>query len=113
MDACREAIYSNDYYDFINSATGRGNIYMDEASCIQPLENGFEVLYFDGKQDEVSVTRFTYFGIPNCYGLVDTAALEGSGILTMQNFPTLPLKGNGILIGFVDTGERVIIMSSS
>lgn len=102
MDACREAIYSNDYYDFINSATGRGNIY--DASCIQPLEASFEVLYFPRNREEIDITSFTYLGVPNCYGLVDTAALERTGILTMQNFPTLSLKGNGILIGFVDTG---------
>lgn len=35
---------------------------------------------------------------------MDTSALEGTGILTMQNFPTLPLKGNGVLMGFIDTG---------
>lgn len=104
MDQCKEAIYSNDYYDFINSLTGRGNIYREEASCVQPLEAGYEVLYFDGRNEEVSINRFTYFGIPDCYGLMDTAALEKTGILTMQNFPTLSLKGNGILIGFVDTG---------
>lgn len=31
----------------------------------------------------------------------------------MQNQPTLSLEGNGVMTGFIDTGERVIIMSSS
>ncbi|MCI8327999.1 MAG: S8 family peptidase, partial [Lachnospiraceae bacterium] len=51
-----------------------------------------------------NITSLAYFAIPKCYALVDTAALEETGILTMQNFPTLPLKGDGVLMGFIDTG---------
>ena len=35
---------------------------------------------------------------------MDDAALSGSGILKVQNQPTLSLKGEGILLGFLDTG---------
>jgi hypothetical protein len=43
---------------------------------------------------------------------MDESALEASGILKIQNQPALSLKGQGVLIGFLDTGERVIILSS-
>ena len=60
----------------------------------------------------LSVGSYSYSEIPKCYGLLDQTALEVSGILKMQNQPVLALKGRGVLIGFIDTGERVIIMSS-
>lgn len=38
------------------------------------------------------------------YGLLDREALEASGILQVQEQPFLDLRGNGTLLGFVDTG---------
>ena len=37
-------------------------------------------------------------------GLMDKSALEATGVLAIQNQPFLNLKGNGVLIGIVDTG---------
>lgn len=37
-------------------------------------------------------------------GLMDKSALEATGVLAIQNQPFLNLKGNGVLVGFVDTG---------
>lgn len=37
-------------------------------------------------------------------GLLDRASLEASGIIQVQNQPYLDLRGQGVLIGFVDTG---------
>ena len=34
----------------------------------------------------------------------DRDTLNQAGILPIQNYPTLQLKGNGILIGFIDSG---------
>ena len=42
--------------------------------------------------------------IPPIQGLLGTVDLEASGILAVQNQPYLNLKGQGILLGFVDTG---------
>lgn len=103
---CTTPIYSNDYFDFINTLSGREGVYSDENVCVQPLEGDFEVLFYPRELElgEIQISRYTYLGIPKCYALMSTEALEGTGILTMQNFPTLPLKGTGVLIGFVDTG---------
>lgn len=103
---CTTSIYSNDYFDFINTISRREGIYSNENLCAQPLEGGFEVLFSprDMDVDDILLSRYTYLAIPKCYALMNTEALEKTGILTMQNFSTLPLKGNGVLIGFVDTG---------
>ncbi|MBP1736160.1 MAG: peptidase family protein [Oscillospiraceae bacterium] len=41
---------------------------------------------------------------PVVFGLLDRAALEASGIIQVQNQPYLSLRGQGVLIGIVDTG---------
>lgn len=43
-------------------------------------------------------------GIPSVLGLLGRAELEASGIIQMQQQPYLDLKGQGVLIGFIDTG---------
>ena len=99
---CTEAVYSEDYFDFINTLSREVNMRNgDEILCSQPLDNGFEVLFYPREVVETgdfNIARLTYIGVPKCYALMDTSALEGTGILTMQNFPTLPLKGNGVLM---------------
>lgn len=45
-----------------------------------------------------------YFTIPKLYTLLDTASLDASGILEIQNQPFLNLDGANILLGFIDTG---------
>ena len=45
-----------------------------------------------------------YYSIPKLFTLLDTASLEASGILRVQNQPFLNLKGRGVIIGFIDTG---------
>ncbi|MBP1736161.1 MAG: peptidase family protein [Oscillospiraceae bacterium] len=42
--------------------------------------------------------------IPRIMGLLDRPALEASGIVQVQGQPYLNLLGNGVLIGFLDTG---------
>ena len=53
-----------------------------------------------------------YEATPKCYGLLSTQALEETGILRMQNLSALSLTGQGVFVAIIDTGERVIIMSS-
>lgn len=47
---------------------------------------------------------FGYFVIPKVYGLLDAGSMEAAGITSVQNQPVLMQKGQGVLIGFVDTG---------
>jgi hypothetical protein len=42
--------------------------------------------------------------IPKCYGLMDVYADEGSGVRALSALPGLSLTGEGVIIGFVDTG---------
>lgn len=102
-DYCREAIYSNDYYDVIINYNEY--IQSDLITCIQRVSDIYDIAYLSRELvPPLSVNIYNYSAIPNCFTLLDQTALEKSGILTLQNQPVLNLRGSGILIGFVDTG---------
>lgn len=101
---CEEAVYSNDYYDFI---TERFSGIIGEISgyCMQNINNVYDVIYASREGLlPLSIANYSYSAIPQCFALMDESALEASGILRLHNYPTLGLKGQGVLIGFVDTG---------
>ncbi len=107
LAVCRERILSEDYRDFIVRRL-RENIFdfpLNEDICKKDISVGFEVVYVDKERaDPIDLGRYPYYSIPKCYTLIDTEALEQAGILQIQNYPTLGLQGNGVMIGFVDTG---------
>ena len=112
MPSCKEQVYSNDYFDFI-IPFGEAYTVSPPGTCIQRIDEDYDILYYAREGlPPLSIGNYTYSSIPKCFGLLDQTALEVSGILRMQNQPALQLTGSGVLIGFVDTGERVIIMSS-
>lgn len=109
---CDEIIRSNETYDILLARESL-EISTDRAECVQNIGETFVVEYFSRSDvPELSIENYGYSVIPKCFGLLDTLALETTGILPLQNQPALSLRGQGIFIGFVDTGERVIIMSS-
>ncbi len=104
MTDCRQQIHSNDYYDFI-IPYGVGTEQITVSGCTQRVSEDYDVFFFPREGlPPLSIGSYSYTTIPKCYGLLDTTALEVSGILRMQNQPVLSLKGNGVLIGFIDTG---------
>jgi subtilisin family serine protease len=104
MLSCKEQVYSNDYFDFIIPYGVAAEVPAAEG-CVQRISEEFDIFFYPGAGlPPLSVENNTYTSIPKCYGLLDTTALEASGILRLQNQPVLSLKGNGVLVGFIDTG---------
>jgi subtilisin family serine protease len=104
MLSCKEQAYSNDYFDFIIPYGVAAEVPGAEG-CVQRISEEFDIFFYPREGlTPLSVQNNTYTSIPKCYGLLDTAALEASGILKLQNQPVLSLKGNGVLVGFIDTG---------
>lgn len=109
---CKEAVYSNDYYDIIVEYVLETRGEPIANACIQTLDAIYDIFYLpQADNPPLSIKNYSYNAIPSCYALMDESALEASGILRLQNQPTLMLKGQGVLIGFLDSGERVIILS--
>ncbi len=100
---CEEAVYSNDYYDFIMEYVLQGRPVIKD--CTQKINDIFEIAYLSRNSNLLlNIQNYEYTSIPKCYTLLDESALEASGILRIQNQPALSLKGQGVLIGFLDTG---------
>lgn len=104
---CKEKIISEDYWDFIIP------LYRDEELkevdpenvCIQDMDFGYKSVSVDRRiLLPLSFREYWYSTIPKCYALLDMQPLDAAGIITLQNYPTLQLMGDGIMIGFLDTG---------
>lgn len=107
LEDCREKILSQDYLDFIVPSYRQNMEYAfsDQQACIQEVGFGYRILYIDQTfAQDVTIEQFGYNGIPNCYALLDSAAMNEAGISAVQNYPTLQLQGEGVMIGFLDTG---------
>lgn len=104
---CRERILSEDYRDFIveDVRTNYMRNVIQESTCKIDLDFGYQCVYLPQTiADPVTFERFSYNAVPRCYTLLGMEALNQAGILQTQNYPTLQLKGENILIGFIDTG---------
>lgn len=104
---CREEILSEDYRDFVIGGISSDfltNLPLDEY-CTQTADFEYKCLYLPALLAEpITFDRFPYYTIPKCYAPISLEALNQTGILQIQNFPSLQLKGDGILIGFLDSG---------
>ncbi len=104
---CREKIVSEDYADFITEydIPSENVLQRFNAECYQAIDEVYSAVYVPlSKIDELSILKYPYKAIPTLYGLMDMVALEDAGILKLQNQPALNLKGQGTLIGIIDTG---------
>ncbi len=104
---CREKILSQDYRDFIipDYFSDMEVLFPESEACVQPVGFGHRIVYIsESYVPELTIERYGYNSIPGCYALTDLDALNTTGISAVQNYPTLQLQGNGIIIGFVDTG---------
>lgn len=104
---CREKIMSEDYRDFIYEQEMPSEMEMvrDGSLCEQEAGFFYRTVYINKLYtDPLTLDRFAYGAIPNCYGLLDQEMLEQAGISQVQNYPTLQLLGEGVLVGIIDTG---------
>ncbi len=103
MPDCEEAVYSEDYYDFIVERSLEELV--GSGFCMQEVDFNYVTVYYrpTGADPELNLKDYTYTAIPNCFGLLDQSALESSGIIKVRDQPNLSLTGRGVLIGFADT----------
>ncbi|MBA4697969.1 MAG: S8 family peptidase [Ruminococcus sp.] len=104
---CKERILSEDYHDFIISETRPFPIpnVVSEQFCAQYANYGYRCVYLSRILTEpINMSKYDYTSIPKCYSPLSMEALNQSGILQIQNYPTLQLRGQNIMIGFIDTG---------
>ena len=95
MTDCEEAVYSNDYFDFLATKE-----YMEDIPagdyCVQELDEDYVAVYDHMRGREMKTGEFSYGVIPKCFGLLNNVALGQSGILKVRDQPNLALTGRGV-----------------
>lgn len=117
MDDCREIIVSEDYADFIVNFIGEDALAREKfgVECFQRISSYYGIVYRPlNAIQTLSLRNYSYNSIPALYGLMERdlavrrrdleLALDESGILKLQNQPTLRLRGQGCIMAFIDTG---------
>lgn len=78
---------------------------LKEERCEQDAGFDYKCIYLPSDlADPISLARYSYNSIPKCYAPLAMETLNQAGILPVQNYPTLQLKGQGVLVGFMDSG---------
>ena len=116
---CREAIISNDVYDYITDFSIRDVSTQKGVICVEKIEEPYSVVYLD--RNEVPTLEndfFEYQSIPKLYGIMQENNISdkninnekknifnliNSGIMQVQKSP-LHLTGKGTVIAVIDTG---------
>lgn len=104
-ERCAEIIYSNEYLNFLvkyeNDING---VYESiDPECVNIVNNRFLVAYRSIEGLNLN-GAFGYSVIPKCYGLMDMSGVTAIGADRVRDLPGLGLTGQGVLIGFADTG---------
>lgn len=101
-----ERIYSNNYADLLFS-----NIYQVPGlpelpdATIQIIDPSSAIIRIPVNQiTDKTITQYGYRAMSILSGLVSEESLEASGVNRIRNLPNLKLRGQGVLIGIVDTG---------
>lgn len=104
---CKERILSEDYRDFIvdDLRTSFLSGIDQENLCLQEGDFNYRCVYLSSAQvGSLTLENYIYNSIPKCFAPLSMDALDEAGILSIQNYPTLQLKGDRVLIGFLDSG---------
>lgn len=102
----RYRITSNDYIDLIVEWNGDMRVFDRFPNSTPHIMNDrFAIVYLPTSQiTQTSISEFGYRIFPSCFGLESARSLEASGVTRLRRLPTLNLRGEGVLIGIIDTG---------
>lgn len=103
LEECRKRIVSNDYTDEIAGYFGAGSL-LESEECYQLVNEDFAVVHTVRGERIARDTRAVSFFMPYCFGLTQLQNLEEIGVNRVRRIPGFDYRGNGILLGFVDTG---------
>lgn len=97
---------SEDYADLIVFYLNNPELlkrYKD--SVIHYINEAYAIVHVPVSQILIkTVNTFGYSVMPKLYGLTSEISLEASGVNRLRAIPNFNLRGNGVLIGIIDTG---------
>jgi len=105
-DEDRMKITSNDYADLlVEYGINKEELSMFQSDPMIIIDDKYAVIYFPASMIPIRIAfGVKYSMIPKLFGLLDSTSLEAMGVIRVQNTPNLSLRGQGVLLGFVDTG---------
>ncbi|HCR40087.1 MAG TPA: hypothetical protein DIW41_04230 [Lachnospiraceae bacterium] len=99
-------IISEDYADLLIEYYGDYSVFQKFTDATVDIINGIlAVVHIPVEMiTNSAVYDFGYSAMPSLFGLISRQSLEASGIMQIRNFPNFDLRGQGVLIGIIDSG---------
>lgn len=106
METCRERALSEEYRDYIVGRVGTfWDGVLEQDVCRFALDYSFQIVYASMEETgNRPLYQIPYYSIPKCFTLLDMEALQEIGAAQVQQIPGLELYGEGVILGFLDTG---------
>lgn len=103
---CSIGIISEEYRDFLaNFELSPSEDLISSEICAITIDKTFTAVYIpEYLVPARSLEKYGYKSFIRLFGLLDEQSLEASGVERLRNVPGLNLRGQGVLIGIVDTG---------
>jgi len=102
----RFMITSNDYIDLILEWNNDERVFERFPGTTPHIMNDrYAVVYIPSVQlDLININLLEYRTFPACFSLESQRSLEASGVTRLRRQPTFNLRGQGVLVGIIDTG---------
>ena len=106
---CNEAIISDDYVDILMEYNEDLEDIIDQynPACVQVLDDQYAILHIYVGEEVSCFEQISLFDknvLPYLVSIYAKSALTDSGIIDFHDQPYVPLRGQGTLVGIVDTG---------
>ncbi|ADL04031.1 peptidase S8 and S53 subtilisin kexin sedolisin [[Clostridium] saccharolyticum WM1] len=97
---------NNDFFDLLVEYSGNMSFFNKYSVYSRTIINNiYAVVHIPSNLITIDfIADFGYSALPNCFGIISEASLEATGISRIRSVPNFNLRGQGVLIGIVDTG---------
>lgn len=102
----RSQIISEDYADLIITYSGDISVLDKFKDATINIVDYFNAIVHVPLREfgDNTVVQMGYTVLPYLFGLISQSSLEASGIIKLRSIPNLNLRGQGVLVGILDTG---------
>ena len=102
----RERIVSQDYADLLIEYGGDMSVFDQfPNSTIQIINYLYAVVHVPVSLiNNNTITKYGYAAMPKCYSVISQSSMEASEIVRLRNIPNFNFRGQGVLLGIIDTG---------
>lgn len=104
---CANAAIDENYQNYLIDYLLDGGSFLENYPdlCLDPVGYNQAIAYmyqpgdFTGEREDIDYNK-----VPRVYGLMDSRELEAAGVTRVRLSPQLGLRGQGTLVGIIDTG---------